>query len=76
MSERLETKRCINARYKYSSFPFPFFFTDDRQHIITIHEVCNARVSTFSKKVGLGGLAHLVATLVRLTKLLTLCVHP
>ena len=25
MSERFETKRCIKALYKYSSFPFLFF---------------------------------------------------
>ena len=24
MSERIGTKRCIKALYKYSSFPFPF----------------------------------------------------
>jgi len=27
MSERFETKRCINALYKYSSFPFSFYIT-------------------------------------------------
>jgi len=26
MSERFETKRCMKALYKYSSFPFLFYF--------------------------------------------------
>jgi len=26
MPERLETKRCIKVLYKYSSFPFPFYY--------------------------------------------------
>jgi len=28
MSEHLETKRCIKALYKYSSFPFFSFYTN------------------------------------------------
>ena len=35
MSERFETKRCIKALYKYSSFPF-FFFPIVRYHSIAV----------------------------------------
>ena len=43
MSERLETKRCIKALYKYSSFPFLFDIDKAQTH---------AAESCFTQKTG------------------------
>ena len=55
MSERLETKRCIKAIYKYSSFPFFFPYYNDNAdfgHIkgpVTLHYIA-VFIVAYSKK--------------------------